>query len=156
GRRRRGEPVPERSRDSPAGNPRAEGGRRAAREAAAGAAADRVCGDGPCRGRKDSRNSGRHRRFAPASGARTPANDAGGDVSDLFEKLEPPVGGLARLRERLAREHERRLPRAIWVGGLISGLAAAAVVAAGPWAWRRRPSARPRAPAAVESAATIV
>jgi len=77
-------------------------------------------------------------------------------VSDLFEKLEPPVGGLARLRERLAREHERRLPRAIWVGGLISGLAAAAVVAAGPWAWRRRPSARPRAPAAVESAATIV
>lgn len=48
-------------------------------------------------------------------------------MSDLFEELEPPPGGLGRLQERLDRLSERRRFQRRATGGL--ALAAAVVIA---------------------------
>ena len=51
----------------------------------------------------------------------------------LFERLEPPGGGPARLRDRLRRERLRaRARRAAWGAAALFCLAAAAWIALGP------------------------
>ena len=61
------------------------------------------------------------------------------DPGEAFQSLEPPAGGLAALRARLAREQQVGRRR-LW-GPLTSLAAAAAVVALGlSWQAARRPS----------------
>jgi hypothetical protein len=63
----------------------------------------------------------------------------------LFDELEPPPGGLARLRARLREEQQRRAPwRLLWPAlGACAAAAALAVLAPGAPRDRRSPWGAP-------------
>ena len=47
---------------------------------------------------------------------------------DVFEELEPPAGGLAKLRERIADGHPSLWPRWALAGAMAAGVAGLALV----------------------------